>query len=130
MKTRLFGLALLVLVSCQRATEVEWVSTTFENPWQVMEAVAADTPAEATVVVDLAAVKQTVEGFGTCFIELGWTSLSVLSEVTPKELAAAVITKDSKLLTKAQGVGAKMAQRIILELADKIKRKNEIKSKF
>lgn len=48
-------------------------------------------------------------------------ALSVLSEVTPKELAAAVITKDSKLLTKAQGVGAKMAQRIILELADKIK---------
>ena len=48
-------------------------------------------------------------------------ALSVLSEVTPKELAAAVITKNSKLLTKAQGVGAKMAQRIILELADKIK---------
>jgi len=48
-------------------------------------------------------------------------ALSVLSAVTPKELALAVITKDTKILTKAQGVGAKMAQRIILELADKLK---------
>jgi len=48
-------------------------------------------------------------------------ALSVLSAVTPKELALAVITRDTKVLTKAQGVGAKMAQRIILELADKLK---------
>ena len=48
-------------------------------------------------------------------------ALAVLSVATPKELALAVITKDAKLLTKAAGVGAKMAQRIILELADKLK---------
>lgn len=48
-------------------------------------------------------------------------ALAVLSVVTPKELALAVITKDSKILTKASGVGVKMAQRIILELADKLK---------
>jgi len=48
-------------------------------------------------------------------------ALAVLSVVTPKELALAVITKDSKTLTKASGVGAKMAQRIILELSDKMK---------
>ena len=30
--------------------------------------------------VDLSAVKQTVEGFGSCFNELGWTSLQELSE--------------------------------------------------
>lgn len=48
-------------------------------------------------------------------------ALSVLSVITPKELALAVMTKDAKLLTKAQGVGAKMAQRIILELLDKLK---------
>ena len=45
-----------------------------------MEAVEADAPAEASVVVDLQAVNQAVEGFGTCFNELGWTSLSELSE--------------------------------------------------
>ena len=48
-------------------------------------------------------------------------ALAVLSVVTPKELALAVITKNAKLLTQASGVGVKMAQRIILELADKLK---------
>ena len=48
-------------------------------------------------------------------------ALAVLSVVTPAALALAVITNDTKALTKAQGVGAKMAQRIILELKDKLK---------
>lgn len=48
-------------------------------------------------------------------------ALAVLSVATPKELALAVITKNVKLLTQASGVGAKMAQRIILELADRLK---------
>lgn len=48
-------------------------------------------------------------------------ALSLLSAVTPAGLAAAVITNDAKRLTKAQGVGPKMAQRIILELKDKLK---------
>ncbi len=48
-------------------------------------------------------------------------ALAVLSVLSPAQLALAVITNDSKALTKAQGVGAKMAQRIILELKDKLK---------
>ena len=48
MKTRFWGLALLAVVSCQRAAKVEWVSTTFDNPWQEMEAVEADAPAAAS----------------------------------------------------------------------------------
>ena len=36
-------------------------------------------------------------------------------------LATAIITNDAKTLTKANGVGAKMAQRVILELKDKLK---------
>lgn len=47
-------------------------------------------------------------------------ALSVLSIATPSRLAAAVITDDVKAITAAQGVGPKMAQRIILELKDKI----------
>ena len=80
MRNWVLFLALLAAFSCQHAAKVEWVSTTFENPWQVMEAVEADAPAEASVVVDLQAVNQAVEGFGSCFNELGWTSLSELSE--------------------------------------------------
>ena len=80
MKNRFLLLGLLLVVSCQRAAKVEWVSTTFENPWQVMEAAATDETTDATVVVDLSSVNQAVEGFGACFNELGWTSLSALSE--------------------------------------------------
>lgn len=48
-------------------------------------------------------------------------ALAVLSVTPPAKIAVAVITNDSKLITKAQGVGPKMAQRIILELKDKLK---------
>lgn len=47
-------------------------------------------------------------------------ALSILSVTTPASFAVAVITKDVKTITKAQGVGPKAAQRIILELTDKM----------
>lgn len=46
---------------------------------------------------------------------------SILSVAPPEKLALAIITKDYKTLQKAQGVGAKAAQRIVLELSDKLK---------
>jgi len=46
-------------------------------------------------------------------------ALAILSAVTPSQLSLAVMTADEKTLTMAQGVGKKMAQRIILELKDK-----------
>ncbi len=49
-------------------------------------------------------------------------ALSLLSSVSPSKFGLAVITDDTKTLTRAPGVGAKMAQRIILELKDKIKK--------
>lgn len=49
-------------------------------------------------------------------------ALSLLSSVSPSKFALAVITDDTKTLTRAPGVGTKMAQRIILELKDKIKK--------
>ena len=73
-------LALSALMACQRAPEIEWVASTFENPWQVVDAAVSGNVATETVTVDLTAVKHTIEGFGTCFNELGWASLSELSE--------------------------------------------------
>lgn len=49
-------------------------------------------------------------------------AISVASSMSPSKFGLAVITDDYKSLTKAQGVGNKMAQRIILELKDKIKK--------
>lgn len=46
--------------------------------------------------------------------------LAILSELTPERFALAVVSDDTKALTKASGVGPKLAGRIILELKDKV----------
>lgn len=48
-------------------------------------------------------------------------ALSILSVTTPAQFAVAVVTNDVKTITKAAGVGPKLAQRVILELKDKMK---------
>lgn len=47
-------------------------------------------------------------------------ALSILSAATPETLAMSIITGDERALTVAQGIGKKIAQRIILELKDKL----------
>ena len=62
-----------------------------------------------------------------CFLELIGVSgvgpkaaLSILSSTSPEGLAMSIITGDEKALTVAPGIGKKIAQRIILELKDKL----------
>ncbi len=47
-------------------------------------------------------------------------ALAILSTVTPDGLNMAVVTQNEKSLTAAPGVGKKLAQRILLELKDKL----------
>ena len=47
-------------------------------------------------------------------------ALSVLSDLSPQNFALCVASGDSRLLTRSQGIGAKIAQRIVLELKDKV----------
>lgn len=47
-------------------------------------------------------------------------ALSILSSTTPQQLSMAVVMGDEKTLTAAPGIGKKIAQRIILELKDKL----------
>jgi len=47
-------------------------------------------------------------------------AMAILSAGGPQNFTLAVMTGDEKLLTAAQGVGKKIAQRIILELKDKV----------
>ena len=51
-------------------------------------------------------------------------ALAILSSTTPESLAMAVVTEDTKTLTAAPGIGKKIAQRIILELKDKMARES------
>ena len=50
--------------------------------------------------------------------------LAILSAMEPNEFIASVVTNDVKAITKAQGVGAKLAARIILELKDKMQKES------
>ena len=47
-------------------------------------------------------------------------ALAILSASSPANLAMSIITGDEKALTRAPGVGKKIAQRVILELKDKL----------
>lgn len=47
-------------------------------------------------------------------------ALAILSSTSPERFTLAIMTQDEKTLTAAQGVGKKLAQRIILELKDKL----------
>lgn len=48
-------------------------------------------------------------------------AVSILSALTPAEFALSVASQDPKNITKAQGVGKKLAEKIIVELKDKLK---------
>lgn len=54
------------------------------------------------------------------------SAITMLSSITPSSFALAVISNDVKRLTKVQGVGLKTAQRIVLELKDKLKTQQAI----
>lgn len=50
----------------------------------------------------------------------GATALTMLSSFSPAELSHIIATEDTKLLKSVKGVGLKTAQRVIVELKDKI----------
>ena len=88
----------------------------------------------ATVYTHLNVREDAMELFGfadraelTCFRQLvGVTgvgpkaALAVLSAFTPEQLGYFVAAGDAKSITRAQGIGPKLAQRLVLELKDKI----------
>lgn len=45
---------------------------------------------------------------------------SILSVMSPDELRFAILSGDAKMIAKAPGIGAKTAQRIILDMRDKV----------
>lgn len=54
------------------------------------------------------------------------TAITMLSSCEPTQFAIAIISEDINTLKQIPGIGAKSAQRIILELKDKIKKEQQI----
>lgn len=50
------------------------------------------------------------------------TALVVLSSLSPQEVKQAIVNEDVKVIQGVKGIGAKTAQRVILELKDKMKK--------
>lgn len=57
-------------------------------------------------------------------------AMAILTLLSPEKFAMTVCSEDSKTLSKASGVGAKTAARIILELKDKMMKENPSVSSF
>jgi len=49
-------------------------------------------------------------------------AVEILSSLSPQEFALAVVSEDAKTITRVKGIGSKTAQRIILELKDKLEK--------
>lgn len=93
-----------------------------------------ETGSEVTVYTHLNVREDAVELFGfatlqelSCFRLLISVSgvgpkaaTAILSDMTPEKFAFTVASGDSKTFTKTKGIGAKTAQRIVLELKDKM----------
>ena len=93
-----------------------------------------ETGSEVTVYTHLYVREDAVELFGfatlqelSCFRLLISVSgvgpkaaTAILSDMTPEKFAFTIASGDSKTFTKTKGIGAKTAQRIVLELKDKM----------
>jgi len=75
-------LALCAIVACKQKPAFEWVATTPEVSFetQTPDSVVFLASDSFDIKVDIATPEQTIDGFGTCFNELGWTSLALLSD--------------------------------------------------
>ncbi|HEY0056969.1 MAG TPA: glycoside hydrolase family 30 protein [Pedobacter sp.] len=62
-------------------TKISWVSTTPQAQWKPQTAqLFIKSPATPDVELELDKPQQSIHGFGTCFNELGWTSLGLLPQ--------------------------------------------------
>ena len=67
-------------VSLFAQTKVDWIATSQTKQWEVQKGLTTKAiSGKVDVEVQPGATLQTIDGFGTCFNELGWTSLCMLS---------------------------------------------------
>jgi Holliday junction DNA helicase RuvA len=95
--------------ACRRGSEAS-LATSLVVREDSLTLFGFSTPAER----DMFETLQTVSGVGPRL------ALAMLSVMGPDQLAAALSSGDSKALTTIPGIGAKSAERLVLELRDKV----------
>jgi glucosylceramidase len=74
-----FQFCLFLSLSLFAQSKVEWVTTSQTEQWHKQKGLQiTKASGNADVEIMLSQSKQTIEGFGACFNELGWTSLNIL----------------------------------------------------
>ena len=75
--------------------KVEWISTTQNNNWIVQKNLKTTLiKSKADAEIEVAKPLQTIDGFGGCFNELGWTALRQLSEADRKAIFKELFAPD------------------------------------
>jgi len=71
----------LTLSGMAQQAKIEWVSTTESKDWVINKSFYPSiSHVKADAEIETGKPLQTINGFGGCFNELGWTSLSLLNE--------------------------------------------------
>ncbi|MDR1022229.1 MAG: beta-glycosidase [Prevotellaceae bacterium] len=102
MKHTLFTLLIAAAItSCNKNTVAEWVATTPTAAWQTQSAseITFIENSSADVEIHTDSTLQTVDGFGACFNELGWTSLVLLSDVEREAVFKELFTAEGANFT-------------------------------
>lgn len=99
------GLLALLCSATGSAAGVTWISSTAEQPWKSMpaptlEESAPDAPPQVRVAPRRA--YQTIEGFGGCFNELGWTALGKAAEQDRRAIISALFGDEGAAFTLAR----------------------------
>lgn len=106
----ILGMSILTACSPKSYELKEWIQSERDNYWQQQEVtVAAETSDKAvTVLIDPTQTAQTVDGFGTCFNELGWASLQLLPETELQKIFSELFTpgQGANFVMGRMGIGA------------------------
>ncbi|MCW3089846.1 MAG: beta-glycosidase [Ferruginibacter sp.] len=71
---------ILLVLSLHAQTNIQWVATSPTEQWKIQNIfTTAKVSGLPVVEIEVNKLQQRIEGFGTCFNELGWTSLNLLS---------------------------------------------------
>jgi len=95
-KASIFSSLFLLSFLAYGQKSIEWVSTTEKQPWVRQKALTSGTAqTKADVLVLSETTLQTIEGFGGCFNELGWTSLGALSKEDKEQIMKELFTPNT-----------------------------------
>lgn len=104
------GICVLTACSPKDYELKEWVQSERDNYWQLQDVNTATESVEGvvTITIDTNQTAQTIEGFGTCFNELGWASLKLLPETELEKIFAELFTPGlgANFVMGRMGIGA------------------------